>query len=94
VIRRHALKQTPIRLCRSGDSVMSSPFSGACVGLKASTFRIGGDVTVRSVKGLVTLSHNLWCCDYVSERNSIPQLGVAATSVARRRRALVRLRMA
>ncbi len=42
---------------------------------------------------MVTLSHKWWCGDYVSDKVSIVMSGVAATSAARRRRALVRLRM-
>ena len=42
---------------------------------------------------MVTLSHSLWCGDSVLDRVFNVGGGVAATSAARQRRALVRLRM-
>jgi len=61
--------------------------------ISASRFRIGGDATVWRVTGVVTLSHNWWCGDSMLAIDSNVRSGVAVDSVARRRRALVRLRM-
>ncbi len=81
------------RLLRSGDGVVSSSSSYGAVRVSASRFRIEGNATVRRVTGVVTLSHRVWCGDFVSGIVSNVRCGVATTSAARRRRALVHLRM-
>ena len=78
---------------RYGGDVESSSSSCRYVRVSASRFRIGGDATVRRVSGVVTLSHNLWCGDSVSDKSANVRGGVAAISAARRRRALVRLQI-
>ena len=88
-----ALKHAFIRLLRSGDGVVSSSSSGTFVRIRASRFRIGGEATVRTVKGVVTLSHSWWCGDPAVEMDSIVRSGVATASAARRRRAFIRVRM-
>ena len=61
---------------------------GICLGSLSSGS--GGDVTVLKVRGLETLVQSLWRGDSLSEKGSFSKIGVLATSVARRRRALVR----
>ena len=93
VVRRCALKHVFTRLSRSSDDVVSSSSSCGSVRVSAYRFRIEGNATVRRVSGAVTPSHSLWCGDYRSDKVSSVRSGVAATGAARRRRALVRLRM-
>ena len=72
---------------------MSSSSSDGSIRISPYRFRIGGNATVRRVSGAVTLSHNLWCGDSVSDIVSNGRSGDAAASAARWRRALVSLRM-
>ena len=81
------------RLLRSGDGVVSSSSSWTVVRMRASKFRIGGEATVRRVKGVVTLSYSWWCGDSAVVMDSIVRSGVAAASAAWRRRVFVRVRM-
>jgi len=59
----------------------------------APKFRIGGEATVWRVNGVVTMSHSWWCGESVLEMDSIVRRGVEVVSAARRRRALVHVRM-
>ena len=89
-----ALKQALRQLWRSIAGSASLPVSGVYVRLRASWFRIGGEVAVRRTTGWFILVQRWWCGDFASERSDINMFGAKTTITARRRRAFVRLRMA